>query len=287
MKSVALCATAALLSFHAIGCMKTEDPTSEDVANQSAVSVAKTFGGDDAQALAGLIAKAGYSLRPSGPAGGSDSSVASTRKVECSSNFLSGLYCGFANGRSLRGDDALALMDFISRAGIRPTEIAIPGGEYTSMSEAKNISCRVDFFTRLSCTVEGEGGRVIPQPAVDPGPPPDLDVDSSPVSFHLAAGEKRTLSFYVFETMDISLITSGSTQVVMKLSDRSREISLVDRTEHGTPDLTNDIIKKRLAMGLYYVTVQTVSPRAGGDTNVRLVSGLVTTLVIDPNRADW
>lgn len=113
----------------------------------------------------------------------------------------------------------------------------------------------------------------------EPAPPRSavLTVNGGAQEFKLSPGDLVEGKFTVSAANDgktHSIFSEGGVQVSLELfgpNDASKRVSLTDK-EHGTPDLTNDVIQKPLAAGDYLVKARHTSPRGGGTFALRVVS---------------
>ena len=117
-----------------------------------------------------------------------------------------------------------------------------------------------------------------------------LSVDGEAVSGSLSPGMTATYQFTISSSLamkDVTVYSEGGTQVSFELygpNDPSKQIGLGPAPEHGTSDLTNDVIQKALPAGEYVLKVRHTSPRGGGRFSVTAKSGRRFTRLLESNR---
>lgn len=143
----------------------------------------------------------------------------------------------------------------------------------------------------------GPNGPIYPTPGQTgdiPGsqikPTGVLSVDGDAVSGSVSPGMTATYKFTISSSLamkDVTVYSEGGTQVSFELygpNDPSRKIGLGAAPEHGTPDLTNDVIQKALPEGEYVLKVRHTSARGGGRFSVTAKSGRRFARLLESNR---
>lgn len=132
-----------------------------------------------------------------------------------------------------------------------------------------------------------EGSPDADRPEVRPGAN-RLTINGERVAARIRPGETLSFKFQVGAGQGggrYTIFTEGSTQVVLQLLGPSgTDMTPNAGEDHGTYDLTNDVISATLAEGEYEVRARHVSPRGGGSFTISATSRHQFSILLQPNR---
>jgi len=118
--------------------------------------------------------------------------------------------------------------------------------------------------------------------------PTQFTAGGDAVEVKLEAGATVELKFIVPSDQgdkELAIYTTGTTRVMLTLANSSGSITLADKTEHGSPDFMNEVIKKRLAAGDYKITIKHPSPRGGGLFKIQANTKAIDKYLFGPNKS--
>jgi hypothetical protein len=125
------------------------------------------------------------------------------------------------------------------------------------------------------------------QPVVNQ--PTSFTAGGNAVEVKLAAGASVELKLIVPTDQAggaLSIFTTGTTRVMLALATSTgTPITLSAQSEHGSPDLMNETIKKQFSAGEYKVTIKHPSSRGGGKFKIQANSSSSSAYLFPPNKS--
>lgn len=122
-----------------------------------------------------------------------------------------------------------------------------------------------------------------------PPNPTQFTAGSDAVEAYLNAGSTVELKLVVPRDQadrELAIYTTGTTRVMLTLyNSGGSEIKLGEKTEHGSPDFMNEVMKTKLAAGDYKVTIKHPSSRGGGYFKIQAHTKGMDKYLFKPNQS--
>ncbi|WP_254513574.1 M12 family metallopeptidase [Anatilimnocola floriformis] len=119
--------------------------------------------------------------------------------------------------------------------------------------------------------------------------PKQFTAGGEAVGCYLSAGSTVELKLVVPNSQAdkrLAIYTTGTTRVMLTLKTSSgTEISLTDKSEHGSPDFMNEVIMKNLSAGDYKVSIKHPSSSGGGSFKIQANSESFDKYLFGRNKA--
>jgi hypothetical protein len=170
-----------------------------------------------------------------------------------------------------------------------PQEVLAPGSG--PMRANLSLSATdIDYASRMYGAPQGGGGGG--GGGADNRRPPNptqFTAGGDAVEAYLNAGSTVELKLIVPRDQadrELAIYTTGTTRVMLTLAPAGgTEIKLGEKTEHGSPDFMNEVMKKSLAAGDYKVTIKHPSSRGGGAFKIQANTKGFDKYLFRPNQS--